>query len=89
MDIMQIKSSLMRGFISKMLGKVIYDKFGYKIKVNVNDIDLKINDEKATVQLNAGFEMDINELKRFTKLIDDYKRRFFHETFSNRMLLSL
>ena len=71
MDIMQIKSSLMRGFISKMLSKIIYDKFGYKVKVNVNDIDLKINDEKATVQLNAGFEMDINELKRFTKFIDD------------------
>lgn len=71
MDIMQIKSSLMRGIISKLISKVIHDKLGYKVKIHINDIDLKINEEKAAIQLNAGLEMSIDELKSFSKLIDD------------------
>lgn len=71
MDIMQIKSSLMRGIISKLISKVICDKLGYKVKIHINDIDMKINDEKATIQLNAGLEMNVDELKSFSKLIDD------------------
>ena len=71
MDIMQIKSSLMRGIISKIASRVLKDKLGYKIKVRIDDIDLKITDETATVQLSAGLDMDINELKKFSKLIDE------------------
>lgn len=70
-DIMQIKTKFMRGMIAKLIGIAIKNKLGYKIKVQFDDIDIRIDDEIAHVHVNGGFDMKVDDLKKFTKFIDE------------------
>lgn len=70
-DIMQIKTKFMRGMIAKLIGIAIKNKLGCKIKVQLDDIDIRIDDEIAHVHVNGGFDMKVDDLKKFTKFIDE------------------
>lgn len=69
MDELKIKSGFMRGIVSKLVAKAIHKKFGYKVDIQINDIDVVVTDGKARVHLNADGEIDSNEFKKFTKFI--------------------
>lgn len=69
MDELKIKSGFMRGIASKLVAKAIHKKFGYKVDIQINDIDVVVTDGKAHVHLNADGEIDSNEFKKFTKFI--------------------
>ena len=71
MDIMQIRTSFMRKLLSKLVSKIIKDKFGYKVNVNIGDLTVNIDDENAKVNLNVELGMNVNDLKTFTKFIED------------------
>ena len=68
-DIMQIKTSFMRGMLSKLISLAIKTKFGYKIKVDLEDIDIKIDEENAHIHVNGSVDMKVDDLKKFTKVI--------------------
>lgn len=70
MDIMQIKTSFMRGLVAKLISISIYKKLGYKVDIGIEDISIQINDQDANVHLNANVHMKVDDLKTFTKLID-------------------
>lgn len=70
-DIMQIKTKFMRSVISKLIGIAIKNKLGYKIKVQLDEIDIRIDNEIAHVHVNGGFDMKVDDLKKFTKFIDE------------------
>lgn len=70
MDILKIKTKFMRTILSKVLEKLIQKKTGYKIKIQLNEVDVMITDDNAHVHLNVEGDMNVNELKKFTKLID-------------------
>jgi hypothetical protein len=69
-DELKIKSGFMRGVVSKLVEKAIHKKFGYKVDIQINDIDVVVTDGKAHIHLNADGEIDSNEFKKFTKFID-------------------
>lgn len=68
-DIMQIKTNFMRGMLSKLIGMAIKAKFGYKIKIDLEDIDIKIDEENAHIHVNGSVDMKVDDLKKFTKVI--------------------
>lgn len=70
-DIMQIKTRFMRSVIAKLIGIAIKNKLGYKIKVQLDDIDIRIDEEIAHVHVNGGFDMKVDDLKKFAKFIDE------------------
>lgn len=70
-DIMQIKTKFMRSVISKLIGIVIKNKLGYKVKVQLDEIDIRIDNEIAHVHVNGGFDMKVDDLKKFTKFIEE------------------
>ena len=70
MDIMQIKTSFMRGLVAKIISISIYKKLGYKVDIGIEDISIQINDHDANINLNANVHMKVDDLKTFTKLID-------------------
>lgn len=70
MDELKIKSVFMRGVVSKLVEKAIHKKFGYKVDIQINDVDVVVTDGKAHIHLNADGEIDSNEFKKFTKFID-------------------
>ena len=68
MDEMKIKlsSNLMKGFISRILSKIIQNQFGYVMDIQLNEIQVKIIDGKANLHIDADGSM---ESENFVKLI--------------------
>lgn len=67
MDEMKVKLStrFMRGFVAKMIARAIRKKYGYKIDIQLNELNVEVVDGKAhlhtsvDVELNNGDLMDI------------------------------
>lgn len=66
MDIMKINSKFMTSLLSKIISKTLSKKLGYKIDIQINEIEVTINRDKANVHVNADAEVNSNE---FTKII--------------------
>mgnify|MGYP004470202329 CR=1 FL=1 len=69
MDELKIRTKLMKGMLSKLISRVILKKTGYKVKIQLNDIDVVINDDVAHVHLDANGEIGITEFKRISQKI--------------------
>lgn len=55
--------------IAKLLSKIIQKKTGYKIDIELNDLNVEVVDGKAHLHINADAEMDNNELIKVFKVI--------------------
>lgn len=71
MDILKIKTKFMQNILSKIIETLIQKKTGYKIKIQLKDIDMTITEDNVHISLNAEADMNINELKKVTKIIED------------------
>lgn len=69
MDELKIKSKFMNTIVSKLISMAIRKKFGYKIDLQINDVEVTVVEDKAHVHLNADAEIDTNEFKKFTRII--------------------
>ena len=69
MDELKIASKIMTKIISKGIAMAIKKKLGYNVDIQVHEIRATVNDGKAHVYLNAEGDVDINEFKKFTKVI--------------------
>ena len=70
MDEMRLKLStkFMRSIVSKLIGRAIYKKFGYKVNVQINNLDVNIIDGDASIMTNVEVKMSSDE---FHKLMDE------------------
>lgn len=72
MDEMKLKltSNLMRGFVSKIISKLVFKQFGYHTDIHLNDIQVKIIDGKASIHLDIDGEMENDDFVKLIKSID-------------------
>lgn len=70
MDVLKIKTKFIQNILSKIIETLIQKKTGYKIKIQLKDIDMTITEDNAHISLNAEAYMNINELKKVTKIIE-------------------
>lgn len=69
MDELKIKSKLMRNLLTKAISKMIQKKYGYKIDIQLNDLDVSIVDGKAHLHTDIDLEIDNNEFMKIVKSI--------------------
>lgn len=71
MDEMKLKLSggFMRGIVTKLISKLIYDKLGYKISVEVNEVGITTVDGKVRLHMNANANMSDTEFVKLVKAI--------------------
>lgn len=69
MDELKIKSKLLTNIVSKIIRSAVKKKLGYDIDIQLHEFTATINDEKAHVYINAEGDVDVNEFKKFTKVI--------------------
>ena len=72
MDEMRIKlsTSFMRGIVSKLIARFIYKKYGYKVNIKLEDLDMWGIDGDTTVKLNVEAKLKSEDFKRIMKTID-------------------
>lgn len=68
MDEMKLKLStkFMRGMVSKLIAKAVYKKLGYKVDIQLNDINVEFIDGETSIHADVDLRLDKEE---FTKLI--------------------
>lgn len=73
MDEMRIKlsSKLMRGMISKIIAKVIFNSIGYKPEIQINEIEAEMKNGKISFHINADGAIDDKVLIKVNTMIDD------------------
>lgn len=69
MDELKIKTKLIRGMLSKLIEMSIRKSTGYKVKIQLNDIDVTITDDVAHVHLNVDGDISTDEFKKFSRII--------------------
>ena len=68
MDEMKLKLStkFMRGMVSKLISKAVYKKLGYKVDIQLNDINVEFIDGETSIHADVDLRLDKED---FTKLI--------------------
>lgn len=68
MDEMKVKLStrFMRNLVSKLIAKAIQKKYGYKVDIQLNELDISVVDGDAKISTNV--EVKINN-KEFMNII--------------------
>ena len=69
MDEMKVKLStkFMRGMVSKLIAKLISKKLGYKVDIQLNDLDVSVIDGETQINTNVELKLSSNEFMRIMK----------------------
>ena len=67
MDFLKFKlasSNIMKGIITKIMEKKIYERLGYKIDIQLNDIQIDMVDGEVKAHLDVDAKMNKTEFNR-------------------------
>jgi hypothetical protein len=71
MDEMRLKLStrFMRNIAAKLLSRAIYKKLGYKVDLQLNDLDVKMVDGETYISTNVEAKINSREFMKIMKSI--------------------
>lgn len=72
MDEMRLKLStnFMKSIVAKLISRAIYKKYGYKVNVQLKDLDVWSIDGDTTLKLNVEARLKSEEFNKLIKTID-------------------
>lgn len=72
MDEMKINlsSKFMRNIVAKLLSKMIYQKTGYKVNIQLNELNARVVDGEAYVSTSVEARLDSHEFTKIMKAIE-------------------
>lgn len=71
MDEMKVKLStkFMRNIVSKLIAKAIYKKYGYKVNIQLNELDVSVIDGETSINTNVEVKLDSQEFMKIIKSV--------------------
>lgn len=64
---MRLTTKFMRNLVSKLIARTIYKKYGYKIDIQLNDLDVSIVDGETKLSTNVEVKLDSKEFMKIVK----------------------
>ena len=73
MDEMKLKLStkFMRNMVSKLISRTIYKKIGYRVDIQLNDLDVHIIDGETKIDANVEIKINSNEFMKIMNSIGE------------------
>lgn len=73
MDVFMLKLStkFMKGIVAKIISRNIYKKLGYRIDIQLNDVQVDMIDGDVKIHINADTKMNKTEFDRLIKKIGE------------------
>lgn len=73
MDEMKLKLStrFMRSVASKLIARFIYKKTGYKVSIQLDELDVSVIDGETKISTNLELKMDSKEFMKMVKSIEE------------------
>ena len=71
MDEMKLKltTKFMRNVLAKLIARAIHKKMGYKIDIQLNDLDVSMIDGETSISTNVEVKMSSEEFMKLMKSI--------------------
>lgn len=71
MDEMKVKLStkFMRGIAAKLLAKMIQKKYGCKVKIQLNELDISVIDGETNINTSVEVKLDSQEFMKIIKSV--------------------
>lgn len=66
---MRLTTKFMRNLVSKLIARTIYKKLGYKIDIQLNDLDISVVDGETELNTNVSVKLDSKEFMKIIKSI--------------------
>lgn len=63
----KLSTKFMRNIVSKLLAKAIYKKTGYKVNIQLKELDISVVDGEAKINTNLEVCIDNNEFMKIIK----------------------
>ena len=69
MDEMKINltTKFMRNIVSKLMARAIYKKYGYRVDIQLNELDVSFIDGEAEIEVNAAVKLDKKDFMKIVK----------------------
>ena len=64
---MRLTTRFMRNLVSKLISRSIHKKYGYKVDIQLNDLDVSIIDGETEINVNAKVKLDSKEFVKIIK----------------------
>lgn len=72
MDEMKLKLStrFMKNMVSKLISKMIYKKYGYKVNIQFKELDVSIINGETHMNTNVEITLDSSEFTKIVKSLE-------------------
>lgn len=67
MDILQLKSMMMKKIVSMIIRKAIKKKFNCDPYIELNDLEVKVDDDKTKIDISGMIVIENSDLKNMVK----------------------
>ena len=67
---LKLSTNFMRNIVAKLIARAIYKKYGYKVKIQLNDLDVWAIDGETTIKLNVEARLKSDEFNKIMKSIE-------------------
>lgn len=64
---LRLSTKFMRNIASKLIAKLIYKKYGYKVNVRLNDLDVSVIDGETSINTNVEIKINSSEFMKIMK----------------------
>ena len=73
MDEMRMKLStrFMRNIVSRLIAKAVYHKTGYKVDIQIKELDVSIIDGETNISTNVDVKLKSSEFTKLMKSIGE------------------
>ena len=73
MDVLKLRLStrFMRNLVSKLIAKAVYKKYGCKINIQLNELDIRVIDGETQIKTNLEVKLNNEEFMKIMNSIDD------------------
>ncbi len=71
MFMLKLSTKFMKGIVAKIISRNIYKKLGYRIDIQLNDVQVDMIDGDVKIHINADTKMNKTEFDRLVKKIGE------------------
>lgn len=71
MLMMKLSTKFMKGMVAKIIARKVYKKFGYKIDIQLNDVQIDMINGDIKLHIDADGKMNKTEFDRLMETIND------------------
>ena len=66
---MKLSTGLMRGLVSKLIASAIKKKYGYKVDIQLKDLDISFVDGETSISTSVDVKLDSKEFIKIVKSV--------------------